>query len=117
MCTTARVARLLHLPDGPRRRRRPVSGTTLADPGGAGDGAPQTMLQAPEQAVGSGRYLAGEHFTVAALYVAARPDFCMRFGLLERGPTVVAFGGRHLQRPAAQAARRRDDAPIPPPHP
>ncbi|MFA7488429.1 MAG: glutathione binding-like protein, partial [Lysobacteraceae bacterium] len=62
-----------------------------------------------EQAVTGKTFLAGDHFTAADLYMTAYLDFYMQFGMLERLPAFETYCAHHRERPAAQAAKARDD--------
>ena len=82
----------------------------LAAPATAGYGAESDVLQVLEQAVSGKTYLAGDHFTAADLYMTAYLSFYMQFGMLERLPAFEAYCAHHTTRPAALAARARDEA-------
>ena len=56
------------------------------------------------------RYLAGDHFIIADLFMTAYLSFYMQFGMLERLPAFEAFCAHHLNRPAGLAAKARDEA-------
>ena len=82
---------------------------TLASPTAAGYGAEGDVVRVLEQAVTGKTFLAGDHFTAADLYMTAYLDFYMQFGMLERLPAFETFCAHHRERPAAQAAKARDD--------
>ncbi|KRG68967.1 glutathione S-transferase family protein [Pseudoxanthomonas dokdonensis] len=85
---------------------------------GAGYGNEEDVLLTLEQAVQGKTHLAGDQFTTADLYMTAFLEYYMAFGHLPRRPAFEAFVARHAQRPAALAARQRDDALVPAhPHP
>lgn len=82
----------------------------LASPVSAGYGAEGDVVRVLEQAVSGKTYLAGDHFTAADLLMTAYLGFYMQFNLLERLPAFEAFCAHHATRPAALAARARDEA-------
>lgn len=82
----------------------------LASPTSAGYGSEDDVIRTLEQAVSGRTYLAGDHFTAADLYMTAYLGFYMQFGMLERLPAFEAFCAHHATRPAALAARARDEA-------
>ncbi|SEO00485.1 glutathione S-transferase [Gemmobacter aquatilis] len=55
-------------------------------------------------------YLAGETFSAADVYVGSQIGWGMRFGTLPAEPAFVAYWDRIGHRPAAIAAREKDDA-------
>ena len=77
---------------------------------GAGYGTEDDVLRALEQALDGKEFLAGDHFTAADLYMASLLGFYLQIGAIESRPAFTAFAQRHSQRPAAVAARERDDA-------
>ena len=82
----------------------------LASPTMAGYGADGDVVRVLEQAVSGVTHLAGDHFTAADLLMTAYLGFYMQFNLLERLPAFEAFCAHHATRPAALAARARDEA-------
>jgi glutathione S-transferase len=76
----------------------------------AGYGTEADLLRVLEQALEGKQYLAGDHFTAADLYMAALLGFYMQIGAIESRPAFAEFACRHAARPAAVAARERDDA-------
>lgn len=77
---------------------------------GAGYGSEADLLRVLEQAVEGREHLAGDHFTAADLYMAALIGFYLQIGAIEARPAFAEFARRHAMRPAAVAARERDDA-------
>ena len=82
----------------------------LASPTSAGYGSESDVLRVLEQAVSGKTYLAGDHFTAVDLYMTSYLSFYMQFGMLERRPAFEAYCAHHLHRPAALAAKARDEA-------
>jgi glutathione S-transferase len=56
------------------------------------------------------RFLVGEHFTVADLYLSAFIAYYIQIGELEAKPVFLEYAMPHLQRPASQRATAHDDA-------
>ncbi len=77
---------------------------------GAGYGSEDDLLRVLEQTLEGRTFLAGDHFTAADLYMAALLGFYLQIGAIESRPAFAAFARRHAMRPAAVAARERDDA-------
>ncbi len=82
----------------------------LAAPMSAGYGTEADILRVLERAVEGRQFLVGDRFTAADLYMAAFLGYYMAFGMLESRPVFTAYAGFHAGRPAAIAARLRDDA-------
>ncbi len=76
----------------------------------AGYGNEADLMRTVESALAGRRYLVGDRFSVADLYMAALLGYYMRIGELESGPVFEAYAAAHLQRPAVQRANARDDA-------
>ena len=76
----------------------------------AGYGNEADLMRTLEAAVAGRKYLVGESFTVADLYMAALLGYYMRVGELVSTPAFEAYAARHMQRPAALRANARDDA-------
>lgn len=89
---------------------------TLAPATGAGYGAEGDVLRVLEQAVDGRECLVGDHFTAADLMVAGFLGYYMMIGAIDRRPAFETFAALHAGRPAAIAARARDDA-LAPAHP
>lgn len=76
----------------------------------AGYGNEADLMRTLEEAVAGKRYLVGDSFTVADLYIAAFLGYYMQIGEMEPNPAFQAYVVPHLQRPASQRANARDDA-------
>ncbi len=76
----------------------------------AGYGSEADLMRTLEGALAGRRYLVGDRFSVADLYMAALLGYYMRMGELEPRPAFEAYAAAHLQRPAALRANARDDA-------
>lgn len=76
----------------------------------AGYGQEADLMRTLEQAVAGRSCVAGDHFTVADLYLAALLGFYMRMGMLEQKAVFEDYAMLHLQRPAALRAQARDNA-------
>lgn len=76
----------------------------------AGYGDEADLMRTVEGALAGRRYLVGDRFSVADLYMAALLGYYMRIGELESRPVFEAYAAAHLQRPGAQRANARDDA-------
>ena len=83
---------------------------TIAPSMEAGYGNEADLLRTLEGAVAGRRYLVGERFTVADLYIAAFIGYYIQIGELEPKPVFQDYAMPHLQRAAAQRANARDDA-------
>jgi glutathione S-transferase len=76
----------------------------------AGYGSFAAVLHALEGAVSRGRYLVGDSFTAADLYVGSQLGFGLQFGMIEKRPAFVDYVGGLTVRPAAVRAKQIDDA-------
>lgn len=85
------------VPDDPRMR------------GMVGYGSLEAVLDTLEGAVSGQKFVAGERFSAADLYLAAHLGWGMQFGTIEKRPAFEAYAGRHAARPAAVRAREIDD--------
>jgi glutathione S-transferase len=56
------------------------------------------------------RYIAGERFSAADVYLCAKLDFALAFGNLPRRPEFLAYCAAHAERPAKRRAAALDDA-------
>ena len=83
---------------------------SLAPPVEAGYGTAEDLLHTLETAVAGKRYLVGDGFTVADLYMASFLSYYMRVGELEAKPVFTDYCEFHLQRPASLRAGALDDA-------
>jgi glutathione S-transferase len=81
----------------------------------AGYGNEGDTLDALDQALQRGPYLAGDRFTAADLYVAAFLAFFMRTGAIAERPAFAEFAQRQYARPAAIRAAGIDNALAGPP--
>lgn len=76
----------------------------------AGYGRLDHVVDALEQALAHGDFIAGDKFTAADVYVGAQIGWMMQFGMLERRPAFERYFARISERPAAVRAREIDDA-------
>ena len=76
----------------------------------AGYGNPDDVMRTLEQAVTGRRFLAGERFSAADLYMTAVLGYYMQIGAIPSRPAFVEYVRAHAARPAAQVAAKRDDA-------
>ena len=83
---------------------------SLAPPMEAGYGTVEDLMHTLETAVAGKRYLVGDSFTVADLYMASFLSYYMRVGELEAKPVFMDYCAVHLQRPASVRAGELDDA-------
>ena len=83
---------------------------TIAPSMEAGYGNEADLLRTLEGAVAGKRYLVGDRFTVADLYIAAFIGYYIQIGELEPKQAFQDYAMPHLQRAAAQRANARDDA-------
>jgi glutathione S-transferase len=83
--------------------------------GMVGYGSLPEVMDALERAVTPGPFLLGERFSAADIYLGSQVNWGMQFGTLEKRPALEAYVGRILARPAAERARRKDDALMPKP--
>lgn len=81
--------------------------------GMAGYGSFEDTLNALEQAVAGRRYVAGDRFSAADVYVGSQIGWGMMFGSIDKRPAFEAYVGGLMGRPAAVRARALDDALIP----
>jgi glutathione S-transferase len=81
----------------------------------AGYGSYPAVLDALEQAVSGRKYLVGDRFTAADVYVASHLGWGMMFGSIERRPAFERYHEGFANRPAAVRAREIDDALMPAP--
>ena len=76
----------------------------------AGYGSFDAVLNALEGALSGAKFLAGDGFTAADLYVGSLLGFGMQFGMIEKRPALAEYVGRISQRPAAIRAKQIDEA-------
>ncbi|MBL9105335.1 MAG: glutathione S-transferase family protein [Myxococcales bacterium] len=77
--------------------------------GSVGYGTFEAVVDALESAVSGRRYIVGDSFTAADLYVGSHIGWGMQFGTIERRPAFEAYVGGIMSRPAAVRAREIDD--------
>ncbi len=82
--------------------------------GTTGYGRMADVLEALEEAVSHGDYVAGDSFTAADVYLGAQIGWGMQFGTIEKRPAFERYWSRIARRPAAVRAREIDDALMPP---
>jgi glutathione S-transferase len=56
------------------------------------------------------RFIAGERFSAADVYLCAKLDFALAFGNLPKRPEFLAYCAAHAERPAKRRAAALDDA-------
>jgi glutathione S-transferase len=71
------------------------------------------MLDTLEKAVSGRRYLAGDRFSAADLYVGSQLNWGMTFGTIEKRPAFEAYVAPLRERPAHVRANQLDDALVP----
>ncbi|MFE8601847.1 glutathione S-transferase family protein [Archangium violaceum] len=81
--------------------------------GSVGYGSLDSVLDALENALSKGDYLAGDRFTAADLYTGSQIGWGMQFGTIEKRPVFERYAARIHSRPAAIRARQIDDALLP----
>lgn len=77
------------------------------DEGRFGYGSYERMVDALEHAVSGRRFLAGDRFSAADLYVASMLDFGMQFKIIDKRPAFEAYARPHVERPAAKRAQEK----------
>lgn len=80
----------------------------------AGYGCFEDVMNALEQAVKGRRYVAGDSFSAADVYVGSQIGWGLQFGTVEKRPAIEAYWNGIKDRPAAVRARSIDDALVPP---
>jgi len=78
-----------------------------------GFGSLAAVLHALEQAVSHDRYVAGEKFSAADVYLGAQIGWGMQFGTIEKRPAFERYWDRIGTRTAALRAKAIDDALLP----
>jgi len=78
----------------------------------AGWGDYDRAMAALEGAMTPGKWLFGDQFTAADLYVASSLGFGMMFGMIDKRPAFVEFSERASARPAYRQAREIEAAEI-----
>ncbi|MEZ4329093.1 MAG: glutathione S-transferase family protein [Polyangiales bacterium] len=79
-------------------------------PGSAGWGTYENMLATVETAIGEGPWLLGERFTMADVVFGGTVRYMLRFGMIEKRPSFVAYAERLDARPASIAAAAKNAA-------
>lgn len=82
--------------------------------GMAGYGSFEDTINTLETAVSGKRYLVGDQFSAADVYVGSQIGWGMMFGSIDKRTAFEAYWGGLASRPAAVRARQLDDALIPP---
>ena len=75
-----------------------------------GYGSLEDVLDTLETTLSGGRYLLGDHFTAADIYLGSGLGWGMQFGTVEKRPAFEDYWDLISQRPAAVKARALDDA-------
>lgn len=75
-----------------------------------GYGTYEQTINALEGAVSKGKYLLGDNFSAADVYVGSAVGFGMMFGTLEKRPAFEQYWQRVSTRPACLRAKELDDA-------
>jgi glutathione S-transferase len=75
-----------------------------------GYGTYEQTLNALEGAVSKGKYLLGDNFSAADVYVGSAIGFGLMFGTMEKRPAFEQYWQRLSVRPAFSRAKERDDA-------
>ena len=78
--------------------------------GMVGYGSLDDVLGVLDRQLTENAYLCGKAFSAADVYVGAQIGWGMQFGTLPALPAFTAYAERIMARPAAQAARAKDDA-------
>lgn len=75
----------------------------------AGCGAYSDVMGTLEQALNANRYVAGDQFTAADVYIGSQLAFGLRFGTIEKRQRFVDYLADVQDRPAYQRATQLDD--------
>jgi glutathione S-transferase len=75
-----------------------------------GYGRFENVINALEGAVSQSKYVVGDSFTAADIYVGSNIGFGMDFGMIEKRPAFEQYWQRLSARPAAVRAKKIDDA-------
>ena len=65
------------------------------------------MIDTVAKAVEGKRYIAGDNFTAADLYMASFLHWGMMFGVVDKRPAFEAYVRPHIERPAAKRAEEQ----------
>jgi glutathione S-transferase len=71
------------------------------------------VMNTLEKAVKGKRYIAGDRFSAADVYVGAHIGWGLQFGSIEKRPAFADYYKRVSDRPAARRATELDDAAMP----
>lgn len=77
-------------------------------PGSLGWGSYEDTIATLEKAVEQGRFLCGERFTAADVYVGSQVAWGVMVGALEETPILASYLARLRDRPAAERANAKD---------
>src|SRR5262245_46603423 len=72
-----------------------------------GYGSYEQVMDTVAKAVEGKRYIAGDTFTAAALYMASFRHWGMMFGVIEKRPVFEAYARPHIERPANKRAEEQ----------
>lgn len=72
-----------------------------------GYGSYEQTIDTVAKAVDGKRYIAGDHFTAADLYMASFLYWGMMFGVIEKRPAFETYVKQHVERPAAKRAEEQ----------
>jgi len=79
-------------------------------PGSAGWGTYEAMLDTLEAAIGAGPWLLGDRFTMADVVFGGTVAYMLQFGMLDARPAFTAYVERLDGRPARRKAREINEA-------
>jgi len=79
-----------------------------------GYGSLDAVVDALERAVDGRRFIAGDRFSAADVYVGSQIGWGLRFGTIPARPAFAAYWAGLEQRPAHKRASELDDAAMPP---
>ena len=80
------------------------------NPGSAGFGAYETVIETLDEALAGDGWLLGERFTMADVVLGATVRFLLQFNMLDRTAAIGAYADRLAERPALQAALAKNAA-------
>jgi len=73
----------------------------------------EAVMDTLEKAVAGGRYVAGERFSAADVYLGSHIGWGLEFGSIERRPAFAEYWSRVSDRDANRRAKELDDAAMP----
>jgi glutathione S-transferase len=76
----------------------------------AGCGSYADAINTLERAVSENRFIAGDHFTAADVYVGAHVGWGLQFGTIEKRPAFTDYMAHLTDRPAFKRATQLDEA-------